>query len=440
MKTKTLILIAILAFVWTNGGSLLQSQEPLPDTVWTKKNLGGMVNVVKFSPDGQYLFVGADYDILQFDVKTGELIRTLSFHRAYVTKIGFSPTGDTIISSGWDGRIVLWDYQTGDTIAYISTLRDMNKAIDSDALITPDGKRIITLTGLVGLDKPQIIVFDIETKEIIKTFTGIFSQANNLAVSNDGKYFSFWDFRSTKGILFLMDLNTYEEIAMIEYPDAGLFDNIISWDSKILAAVTTGHGIFLWDIEKLKLIKNFRFNNNLNLSYGIRRVSFSRDSKNIIFGCYDYEDYEPSEVIVWNIEKDTLVYKYPFSAVESIDISKNDYIASVGNSAYKLWHVNLLRPNWKITDVKENITNNLKYTFNNSKLKIFFDEEMFAKPEINIYNILGVGANGRSPVQHDFSPVQNGNEIEINLEYLTSGVYFVVVDVGGKRNVVKILK
>jgi len=44
-----------------------------------------------------------------------------------------------------------------------------------------------------------------------------------------------------------------------------------------------------------------------------------------------------------------------------------------------------------------------------------------------------VGANG-------ISPVQSGNEIEIDFEYLTSGVYFVVVDYAGKRSVIKILK
>ncbi|MFH1052459.1 MAG: hypothetical protein V1779_16190 [bacterium] len=436
MKTKILILFAVIVGTYCNVS--LQAQEPLPDIVWNKYI--DNAKVVKFSPDGQNVFIGVRNDILQLDATTGEIVRTMYYHKARIKNICFSSTGDTIISSGDDGRIVLWDYKTGDTIEYISVLRDINIGAESDASFTPDGKRIITLTGLIGIDKPQILIINIETKEVIKTFIGTYSQTDNLAISSDGKYFSFWDFRGTKGILFLMDMNTYKEIARIEYPDDGLYDNAFSWDSRILAAMTDRNGIFLWDIATLKLIKNFRFNNILDLRNGMRRVSFSRDSKNIIFGYYDYDDYDPNKLIVWNIEKDTLVYEYSCSGTKSIDISKDDDIITAGFVFMEGDYVYLLRPNWKVTKVEDNFTNNLKYSYNNSILKIFFDEELFEKPKINIYNILGVGANGRSPVQHYLSPLQNGNEIEIDLEYLTSGVYFVVVDFAGKRSVVKILK
>jgi hypothetical protein len=96
----------------------------------------------------------------------------------------------------------------------------------------------------------------------------------------------------------------------------------------------------------------------------------------------------------------------------------------------------MLNPTWmKYIGVKETKEEKIKHTFYNGKLKIYFDENLINEPKINIYNILGVavGANGSSPVQQS-------NEIEIDLNELSSGIYFVVVDIGGIRRIVKVIK
>jgi len=214
----------------------LQAQE-LPDTLWSKAiDDEHIANVVKFSPDGQYLFAGYGNDIIQIEISTGEIIRTLSYHKGYVTQIGFSPSGDTLISSGWDGRIVLWDYHSGDSIECISLIKEIKNSAKSNALITPDGKRIITLTEFIGFDEPQILIIDVETKEIIKSFVGRYYYALNLQVSPDGKYFSFVDFRGTFLSIVLIDLNTYEEIKIFNEDGklGDLQDNIFSNDNGII--------------------------------------------------------------------------------------------------------------------------------------------------------------------------------------------------------------
>ncbi|MFC2131502.1 WD40 repeat domain-containing protein, partial [Bacteroidota bacterium] len=199
MKTKTFFtliafLLAFAGLEWT------QAQEQLPDTVWSKQI--GNVNVVKFSPDGQFVFAGVYKDIYQFETSTGNLVKTFSGRCGSINRIDFSPTSDTIICSGGVGGagISLINSLSGDTLLRFNLGQSMSGA---EALITPDGKHIIATTGKMGLDEPQILVIDIETKEIIKTFIGRYNGASNLQVSNDGKYFSFEDFRGTYGTVIL---------------------------------------------------------------------------------------------------------------------------------------------------------------------------------------------------------------------------------------------
>ncbi|MFH1052116.1 MAG: hypothetical protein V1779_14440 [bacterium] len=436
MKTKTLILITMIAFVWTNGGSLLQSQEPLPDTVWTKKI--NNVKIAKFSPDGQYVFAGFRNSFLnnyiyKIETMTGIIVDTLRNNPYTIDNISLSPTGDTLLVSG-TGYIWVWDVRTGDTIFTLP--------YGEYACITPDGKKIVTTTGEIGTDKPQILVIDIASKEIIKTFIGRYYYTGRLTISPDGKYFSFHDFRGSTGSIVLVDLYTLNEVIIFTNPNGSLDHPSFSIDSKYLVANSAGHEyLFIWDLETLKLHKTIIYKEQLNIiNPSVRFPHFLNDNNFLIFSFFDTEDFNPQKVIVWDIEGDSVAYEYFYAADQFIDVSKDDLIAAVGlQKPNMVWTVNLLRPKWLETHVKDKNLNELKYTYANGKVKIFFDEEILAKPEINIYNILGVGAHCNVPVQNGV-PVQYGNEIEMDLEYLTSGVYFVVVDVGGKRSVVKVMK
>ncbi|MFC2131296.1 T9SS type A sorting domain-containing protein, partial [Bacteroidota bacterium] len=123
---------------------------------------------------------------------------------------------------------------------------------------------------------------------------------------------------------------------------------------------------------------------------------------------------------------------YPFSGSNALDVSKDDFIAGYWRQGRIL---SLLRPKWQGTGVKELLENKLSYTFNNGILRIQFEQNLMVEPEINIYNILGMNVGARHAV-----PLQQGNTIEINIDYMPSGVFFVVVDAGMKKFVLKIMK
>jgi WD40 repeat protein len=423
MKTKIFILFAII--VDAIHELPLQAQEQLPDTVW-KKNIS--VGSLKFSQDGQYIYTTKDNNVLKIETFTSNILDTLILNRPLMKSLNISPTGDTLIVAG-NGIIWLWETRTGESIEKLDYFGE-------DACFTPDGKRIVATTGKMGFDEPQILIIDIETKEIIKSFVGRYYGASNLQISPDGKYFSFNDFRGTYTTVVLIDLKTYEEIKIFEDPNKDYFVNMgFSPDNKMIGTASSDK-MYLWDLKSLELIKTIKYYESQQVTdRGLGRRVFSSDLKYLIYGYFDWEDYDPNEIIVWDIDGDSLKYKYPWPANGSIDISKDDYIVACGRISYDRSKLYLLRPKWNETSVDEIKEDDYKYSINNGILRIYFADIPIYKPEIKIYNILGLSVETRHAV-----PLQQGNTIEMDLNYLPSGIYFVVVDVGGERRVVKILK
>jgi WD40 repeat protein/serine/threonine protein kinase len=80
--------------------------------------VSGGVGAIAWSPDAKRLAVGqGDWEtpgkILLWDVDTDRVQRTLAGHGRTVSGVGFSPDGGTLISSGWDGEVVVWDTASG---------------------------------------------------------------------------------------------------------------------------------------------------------------------------------------------------------------------------------------------------------------------------------------------------------------------------------------
>ncbi len=68
-------------------------------------------NALVFSPDETVLVVGlASGGIQLLDITTGDELATLDGHTAPIVKLLFSSDGKTLVSTGYDGTILLWDW------------------------------------------------------------------------------------------------------------------------------------------------------------------------------------------------------------------------------------------------------------------------------------------------------------------------------------------
>jgi len=75
----------------------------------------GVISVVEFHPDTERLQLftaGEDYKIRVWDLRTSSLLAALESHYSVITSLQFSADGSTLLSSGRDSVVTVWDVTT----------------------------------------------------------------------------------------------------------------------------------------------------------------------------------------------------------------------------------------------------------------------------------------------------------------------------------------
>jgi len=121
------------------SGSYDKTIIVLPDQI-----LQGHSNVVcsvAISPDGQTVISGSrDKEIKVWNLRSGELLYTLTGHEGSVLSIAISPDGKTLFSGSEDETVKVWDLTIQQEI---NTLAKYLDAVTS-LVISPDGKTLIS--------------------------------------------------------------------------------------------------------------------------------------------------------------------------------------------------------------------------------------------------------------------------------------------------------
>ena len=94
-----------------------------------------------FSPDGERAAIALQTgEVGVLDVSTGEWVRTpVNGHHNTATTVRYSPDGDTLVSGGLDGRVALWDGNTGALLGSIVASPNVTTA----AGFAPDGHTVV---------------------------------------------------------------------------------------------------------------------------------------------------------------------------------------------------------------------------------------------------------------------------------------------------------
>jgi WD40 repeat protein len=179
-----------IIFIWDiSSGKLVHQLRGHGLNVW----------VIKFNPAGSLLASGSfDNEIKLWDVETGAFIKNISGHTEAVVDLAFSQDGQKLVSTSDDKTIKLWQVNTG---ALIKSL-EVPEHVQAVAF-SPDEKRLVT----GGRDKAMLgeliqnfsgdselfkgvsaRLWDIETGEIIQTFSHHTNDVNDVAYSRDGRW------------------------------------------------------------------------------------------------------------------------------------------------------------------------------------------------------------------------------------------------------------
>ncbi|MEA3340348.1 MAG: WD40 repeat domain-containing protein, partial [Chloroflexota bacterium] len=210
---------------------------------------------IAISPDGATAITGSwDRNVYLWDLKTGEQIYTFEGHTDPVTTLAVSPDGRRAISGSWDDSLILWDLESGEQIVQF-------KAYDSDVLdvtISPDGRSALS-TSRSG----ALILWDLFDAGQINRFEGHTAMVFDVAFTPDGKRFLSTSASADPTTVVedtsirLWDLETGQEIRRFEGHTGGAIQVAISPDGRAALSASNDQSVRLWNLETGAEIRRF---------------------------------------------------------------------------------------------------------------------------------------------------------------------------------------
>lgn len=275
---------------------------------------------VALSPDGKTLIGSGDQnDIQLWNLGKGQLIRTLSDHRDQVWTIALGPKGKILASASGDCTIKLWDMPTGKLLRTFSA----HPATVWSVAISPDAKLLVS-----GSEDQTLKVWDIKTGKLVRTLKGHSSQVRSVAISPNGQTIAS---ASADQTVKLWELKTGKLIHTLKGHSGRVISIAFSPTSQQLASASQDKTVKLWDIPSGQLSQTFK-----DHTLPVTAVAFSPDADTLATGSQD------RTVKLWNLSSGKLrhtltgyqgdIYSLAFAA------DGQSLVSSSKDSAIKVWY------------------------------------------------------------------------------------------------------
>lgn len=189
----------------------------------------------RFDPSGKYIVAGAqDYSVWRFDVATAAKVELPA--ESWVRGIAFSPDGKTVVTAGYDGKLVWWSMDA-DSPQKLRSL-DAHQGWIRAIAVSPDGN----LLASVGNDQ-VVRLWKLADGTLVREMSGHQSHIYNVAFHPSGSHLATGD----------------------------LLCNVIDWE------IETGANIRTWQADSLhKYDKTF-----VATIGGFRGMQFSGDGTHL---------------------------------------------------------------------------------------------------------------------------------------------------------------
>jgi COMPASS component SWD3 len=257
------------------------------------------IKTLTIAPDGRTLVSGArDGKIILWNLQTGERLREWLADREGVETIEIDRDGKMLVSGGIDRQIKVWSYPDGKLLQEISGhAAPISKVIIVAAPTT--NRQLIISTS----DDRTIRIWDLTTQRSVGTLDGITGYAADLIITPDRRYAiaserqGIGDRTSPK--IQIWNWLQRKIVRTIPLPASGFGPLAVTPDSKYLIGGSFGqltgrssaiNTLKLWQIATGKL--SYEFPDNAE---SIESLVVSKDGKLLVCGTYD------GKVKVWDL-------------------------------------------------------------------------------------------------------------------------------------------
>ena len=314
--------------VWLYEVATSQPLILLPSEFW--------VHSVVFSPDGTLLASGLDNGRVElWEVETGTKVATFGHRYSRVTSVMFSPDGTLLASGSWDQIIKLWDVTKREVVGTWEVERKDYSVSRVSVVFSPDGTTLAS-----GFMDGTIRLWDIATQTTIAKFEGHVDYINSVAISPDGTLLA----SGTLGEVKFWDIATKRNIATLEGHTNWINAVSFSPDGTLLATGSLGEVKF-WDVGTRRNIATLEGHTG-----SVYAVSFSSDGTILASASND------GTVRLWDIQTRSTAIISQHMTLGSVDFSPNGMTLAAGSSnKIRLWDVGTRRNIATLTGHRNNV-------------------------------------------------------------------------------------
>jgi WD40 repeat protein/basic membrane lipoprotein Med (substrate-binding protein (PBP1-ABC) superfamily) len=197
----------------------------------------GPVRMLAFSPDGRMIAAVGDWGFLGiWDAESGEVLLFSHIPQARLSDIRFSPDGKRLVLAGLDGSLQI--REVADPQADPMILKDDQEGVLA-AAFSGDGSLLVS-TGMNG----RVIIWNALTSEELFTISAHSSFTTSAVFSLDGSWLATG---SLDGQIILWDLSTRQAVKKFNL-GTGIYTIDLSRDGQRLSAAGMGGTIGIWNV------------------------------------------------------------------------------------------------------------------------------------------------------------------------------------------------